>query len=91
MGSKYGSYFLKITKETRLNSKYGTLILPSSVTAWWALCIAQDVGGENSSSKPEDIENQDESDVEVTEDFDGSMEDVKDESQQGESSDEDEG
>lgn len=51
----------------------------------------QDLGGEGSTNKTEDLEKQDESDIQVTEDFEGDLEDINDESQQDEISDEDGG
>ena len=54
-------------------------------------CIYQDTGGEDSTGKTEDSQDQDDSDVEVTEDLEGNLEDTNESSQQDKSSSEDEG
>lgn len=54
-------------------------------------CIYQDIGGEDSTGKTDDFHDQDDSDVEVTEDFEGNLEDTNESSQHGNGSSEDEG
>ena len=67
------------------------LLCPLLPFSYEMYCIHQDIGGEDSTGKIEGSQDQDDSDVEVTEDFEGNLEDINELLQQGKSSSEDEG